>query len=138
MTHYNKQREKSNIKIKSDVDDSLNMEEFPEFKLSKNMIKNIQKLLDDTVQIPEEMYDFVKVLDKSAESGKYPANNWLEPNGMSCEPRAMYASMFRHLAEANCGSIEDKDSGLHPLLHLATGALMMYTRWKKGIDYKKD
>ena len=86
------------------------------------------------VQIPPEMMHFIDVLYHSANIGKYPANNWLEKDGMSCEHKKMYASMFRHLAEANCGSKKDKDSGLHPLLHLATRALMTYTRYKKGLD----
>lgn len=86
-----------------------------------------------SLDIPEEMLDFVLVLIHSARIGKYPPNNWLQPNGMGCDTRSMYASIFRHVSEAYCGLTVDRDSGLDPRLHAAARLLMDYTRDKRGL-----
>jgi hypothetical protein len=91
---------------------------------------------DEELEIPSEMYDFFMVLRGGAR--KYGANNWLEVDGNCSDHKSMHASMFRHLAESSAGITRDKDSGLHPLLHLASRALMLYTRQKKGLKHKLD
>ncbi len=88
------------------------------------------------LDVPAEMMDFIKVMEKGAE--KYEANNWLLPNGHCASHRDMHASMFRHLADSHAGNRTDADSGLDPLLHLAARALMVYTRYKKGIYHSDD
>ena len=81
------------------------------------------------------MFDFVNVMIHGAE--KYEPNNWLKPDGMCSSHKDMHASMFRHAAESYCHLREDHDSGLDPLLHLATRALMMYTRQQRNLSEGK-
>lgn len=83
-----------------------------------------------------EMMDFVHILEMGAE--KYEAHGWLMPDGACTSHKEMFSSMFRHLAEANCGITQDHESRLDPLLHLATRALMMYTRRQRSIQNSKD
>lgn len=93
-----------------------------------------RKKENTSVEVPSEMYEFINVLYHSANSGKYGANSWLEPDGKNSDHKSMHASMFRHLAESSSNNRKDKDSGLDPLLHLACRALMLYTRIKKGLN----
>lgn len=92
----------------------------------------------DNLEIPIEMYDFAKVLARSASSGKYPPNNWLQYDGKKCDHKSMHDSMFHHLAESYSGVTKDRESGLHPLLHLACRALMMYTRYENQLVHPLD
>lgn len=87
-------------------------------------------------KFPKELNDFYLVVEDGAK--KYGMNNWLAPNGLKTSHKDMHASMFRHLAESSAGIRKDKESGLDPLLHLATRALMMYTRIKRDIRNKDD
>ena len=80
--------------------------------------------------------DVLLVLEHGAK--KYAKDNWLEPDGHRSSHKEMHDSMFHHLAESFSGVKEDKDTGLHPLLHLATRALMSYTRYRRGIIHPKD
>lgn len=88
------------------------------------------------VEIPEEMLDFLKVLEMGAK--KYDNLNWLEPNGQKSSFKDMHASMFRHLANSQAGVRLDHESGLDHLLHLTTRALMMYVRLKRGIVHDSE
>lgn len=88
---------------------------------------------DNGVDVPAEMFDFIDVMVYSARTGKYPANNWLKPDGINSDYKSMHASMFRHAAESSCGNRKDDQTGLDPLLHLACRALMMHTRLKRGL-----
>ena len=90
------------------------------------------------VNIPVEMFDFIKVLQQATTSGKYPENNWLEPEGIGTNKKHMHSAMFRHLAESYSGSQVDKESGLHPLLHLACRAMMSYCRQTNNIINSQD
>ncbi len=90
-------------------------------------------IMQEHVEIPTEMFEFINVLYHSANTGKYEPNNWLKPDGQNSDHKSMCASMFRHLAAATEGKDKDTDSGLHPLLHLASRALMLYTRKKRGL-----
>lgn len=83
-----------------------------------------------------EFVDYLEVVAFGAK--KYDNKNWLEPDGQKSSFKDMHASMFRHLAESMAGHRADKETGLDPLLHLATRALMMYTRLKRGIRHKED
>lgn len=83
-----------------------------------------------------EMSDYQKVLKYGAK--KYAHLNWLEPDGNKSSFKEMHDSMFHHLAESFANVREDKESGLDPLLHLATRALMMYTRLQRNIKHSKD
>ncbi len=93
-----------------------------------------QQAWDANVEIPPEMFDFINVMTTSARSGKYEPNNWLRKDGaINSDSRSMHASMFRHVAESQCGHRYDKETNLDPLLHLATRALMLYVRIKRGL-----
>ena len=82
-------------------------------------------------KLPIDFLDIVSVIENGAL--KYGSGSYLDTNNESMEHTANHASMSRHLAEAYCGIMHDKQSGLHPLLHLACRALMRYSRIKRGI-----
>lgn len=82
--------------------------------------------------LPMEWYALNLVLADGAQ--KHGEGTWLDPTNPSLQHKANHASMSRHLAEAYCGITEDRDSGLHPLLHLACRALMEYTRHVRQIN----
>ena len=88
------------------------------------------------IQVPAEMYHFIRVMIKGAE--KYEADNWLNADGHHSSHKDMHASMFRHLADSHANNRIDADSGLDPLLHLATRALMCYTRINREIKHPND
>jgi len=87
-----------------------------------------------------EFYDFLTVVEFGARKHDKPGGdaNWASPNGSKSSHKDMHASMFRHLAESSSGVREDKETGIDPLLHLATRALMMYTRIKRGLIHEED
>lgn len=103
-----------------------------------NKDEQLEKNEQVDIDIPPEMFDFIKVLKQSAASGKYPANNWLLANGTNADKKSNTASMFRHLAEHHNGHLSDSHSGLNPLLHLACRALMAYTRIQRGLKHPND
>lgn len=91
--------------------------------------------------IPIELFDFLKVIEAGAK--KYALNNWLKPDGGSCDEKTMHDKMFHHLARSFwAGEVQhtvlDAESGLDHLLHLACRALMLYTRRKRGIIHSVD
>lgn len=76
------------------------------------------------ITVPDEMMHFIKVLLHGNDKG-YDADGWL--HGVKFDHDRNSNSMFHHLSESYVGQIADKESGLHPLLHLACRALMEYT-----------
>ena len=88
------------------------------------------------LEIPREFLHVMKVVGMGAK--KYSPEGWLETDGAGTSHKEMHASMFRHLADSSAGIKADHESGLHPLLHLATRALMLYTRQERGIINSKD
>lgn len=87
------------------------------------------------IEIPIEFEDYKKVIEYGAK--KYAANNWLEQNGQKSSDKDMFASMLRHLASATKAEL-DPETGLDHLLHLATRALMVYTRRQRGLVHWDD
>ncbi len=88
---------------------------------------------NEELHIPEEFEHFRKVLDMGAV--KYGANSWLK--GQHFDVHRNHRSMSHHLLESYREVREDAESGLDPLLHLATRALMEYTLRARGlIDVK--
>lgn len=85
-------------------------------------------------QLPEEFNDVSLILDMGAK--KYGEDSWLK--GLHFDHKSNHASMARHIAEAYCHQTEDHESGYHPLLHLASRALMEYTLWKRGSNLQLD
>lgn len=83
-----------------------------------------------SIEIPKEMYHFVKVLEEGAK--KYGENSWMK--GEHFNHRDNHASMSRHLAEGYMGQVRDKETGLHPYLHLACRALMEYTLYIQAVE----
>lgn len=79
--------------------------------------------------IPDEFKDILKVLDMGAV--KYGANSWLKGNHFDIHKN--HRSMSHHLLESYREIREDHESGLDPLLHLATRALMEYTLRSRGL-----
>lgn len=79
-----------------------------------------------TFTLVPELFDFLKVMDYGAT--KYAADNWLAAEAVGMDNRSCHASMFRHVAESYCGQRADHESGLHPLYHAATRALMKATK----------
>jgi hypothetical protein len=90
----------------------------------------------EAIEYPPELNDWMAVMEFGAK--KHGANNWLEKNGSKSSHNDMHASMSRHLEESWEGGLHDKDTGLHPLLHLASRALMMYVRNKRNIVHHDD
>lgn len=75
--------------------------------------------------LPVEFLDVEKVFQSVIDDGKYKAHDW--EYGVKFDAMKNYDSMFHHLCEARAGQVRDSETGLHPLLHLATRALMAYT-----------
>lgn len=87
------------------------------------------------VEVPEEMFDFIKILIHSAKSGKYEPNNWLKSEGaINSDKKSQYGSIFRHVSDGYVGVKVDKDSGYDPRLHAACRLLMSYTRDIRGLE----
>lgn len=86
--------------------------------------------------IRPEFFDVFKIISMGA--GKYKLNNWLTPDGARTSEKEMHDSMFHHLAQSFSNGDADKESGEDHLLHLATRALMLYTRRQNGIRNSKD
>lgn len=84
----------------------------------------------------DDFLDFMGVILMGAD--KYEPNGWLKPDGSKTSLTDMHASMFRHLAASSAGQRIDKESQLDHLLHLATRALMLYTRIKHDIIHPYD
>lgn len=101
----------------------------------KSMVADLRKG-EKTLLLPKELFDFIEVLRFGA--NKYGSMNWLEPNGVKSDRKQMLDSAFHHLADAWAGKKKDNDSGLHPLLHLASRAMMLYTREMRGLVHEKD
>ena len=82
--------------------------------------------------IPKEFFDIALVIEMGAR--KHGADTWLDKDNPSLDRKANHSSMCRHLAEVYGQVTEDEESGLHPALHLACRALMLYARYRRGID----
>ena len=80
-------------------------------------------------EYPAEFLDVFKVLEFGISKG-YAADGWLK--GEKFDHKSNHASMCRHLAEHYVGKLEDDESKLNPLLHLACRALMAYTIQQRG------
>ena len=142
MGHYDQFR-----KYRSDMSDSENSHvdvtySEPEAVFHKSrryitLYKHVHEIAP-TVTIPQELLDFLQVLQDSANAGKYPADNWLDEDGRGCGHKEMHASMFRHLANSCAGNRLDNDSGRDHLLHLAARAMMLYVRLSKGFEHPTD
>lgn len=92
---------------------------------------------DDMYNYSEpEFFDYLKV--NMFGGKKHGKDNWLQPNGTKSSHKDMYASIFRHVAEAYSGKTADDESGLHPVLHAVSRLLMVYTRYKRGLVHDDD
>lgn len=161
MGHYDKQREAvQNVKkrIAMDKEGSVTIEETDDFYQDKEatskptseeigrqldkFVEDLQLARRDLTKTPRhtlwvsEFDDFYRVLEMGAE--KHGSFNWLDPNGSKSSHKDMCDSMFHHLAEAYTGKLEDDESGMNPLLHLISRAMMLYTRQKRGLVHSGD
>jgi hypothetical protein len=84
--------------------------------------------MTEELHIPEEFTHTLKVLENGAV--KYGPNSWL--NGTHFDVHKNHKSMSHHLLESYRELRKDPESGLDPLLHLATRALMEYTLRARG------
>lgn len=82
----------------------------------EDVVAKLKTLHGEGIRTPVEMFEFLNVLEFGAK--KYPANNWLEADGIRSDHMSMHDSMFHHLAESLIGITKDIESGLHPLAHL--------------------
>lgn len=92
-------------------------------------------------EVPEEFMDVALVIEAGRK--KYPNEadgipNWLHDDGKTMAIKTNADHMFHHLADFREGHTADRDSGLHPTLHLACRALMAYTRYKRGLRNELD
>lgn len=109
-------------------EDSFNLEAF---EADIKALEKTSQSLNPTV--PPEFGHVLKVLQAGIAKG-YEPNGWLnDRNSPRMSHKENHDSMFHHLAESFNGTTKDGDSGLHPLLHLATRALMGYTRYMRNI-----
>jgi hypothetical protein len=85
-----------------------------------------------TEYIPSSFYKYVdQVMQFGAK--KHGDHNWVNPNGTAVQHTSNCNSMFHHLSDSYAGVEKDHESGLHPAAHLATRALMLLHRLKKGL-----
>lgn len=88
-----------------------------------------------TITVPPEMFDFLDILQHSANTGKYEPDNWLKKDGIGCQHKKQYESINRHIAYCSVGKdFIDSDSGMDHRLHAAVRLLMDYTRDKRGLN----
>ena len=96
-----------------------------------------QQILD---MLEEVLEDTMKVFDfgnqKHPDSGDTP--NFLTPEGNKCSSEVRGNSCLHHAASVRCGEQEDKESGLHPALHLIASAAIVYIRQKRNIIHSDD
>lgn len=112
-------------------------DKFMEKQLRLAEVAHIEmKKIISPLLIPSEMDNWKDILESGA--AKHGANNWLDKDGNKSSHKDMHDSMFHHLAESFVGNTKDKDSGFHPLLHLATRALMCYTRQMRNLVHSDD
>lgn len=118
--------------IEEDKDDDVNV--------SALLLRSLEEESVDMDLMSPEFYDFLQVLEYGAlKHGQVgDVANWESVNGAKSSHKDMHASMFRHLAESSAHMREDHESGLDPLLHLASRALMMYTRIQRGLIHEED
>jgi hypothetical protein len=99
----------------------------PEFE---KILKYLVKLEESYPGILKlELFEFLKVVENGAK--KYALNNWLDPKGQSVGHKDMHDKMFHHLSRSFTNETrQDEESKEDHLLHLATRAMMLYTRIK--------
>ena len=111
-------------------------------KLSEQAVLSINKILDIEEEFPGlvqvEMLDHFQPLIDSARVGKYPLNNWLEPNGRKCEAKVNLKSIQNHVDQEHEGIDRDIESGLPPRLHASCRLMMKHVRNKRGIVHEND
>ena len=86
-----------------------------------------------------EMFAFALLeLERITDNGgqKHGYGSWKDKDNPSLQHVANCNSMFHHLADSFADIKEDKDSGLHPCLHLAWRALAMYEREVRGYNHE--
>lgn len=106
--------------------------------LAIEKIISIEKEFPGLVQA--RFLDHLDPLVDSARKGKYPLNNWLEPDGLKCDRMTNYNSIKNHFNEGFSGGpfAKDADSGRNPELHAACRLMMSHTRTSKGIIHELD
>lgn len=80
--------------------------------------------------------EFLEYITEVMEFGakKHGDNNWTQEDGKKSSHEQMHNSMFHHLADSYADYREDAETGLDPLQHLATRALMSLWRKKRGFE----
>ena len=96
---------------------------------------------DKIIQMLEEvMKDAMQVFDfgakKHPDSGDTP--NFLTPEGNKCSLEVRGNSCLHHSSDVRAGKTQDKESGLHPALHLIASAAILYIRHKRNIVHPDD
>ena len=110
--------------------------ENPEAVLAIEKIIRLETEFPGIIKV--RMLDHLEVLADSARKGKYPLNNWLEPNGRGCDNKSNHASICRHIADEMAGSGIDQDSGRPSRLHASCRLMMKHTRESEGLYHPDD
>jgi len=155
MSHYDKQREAQLLAEQSLDELVAQSEDLKMYEIRNLSIADYECYINGVYQPtivdtyidtkdPDDLYnymepeflDFLKVLKMGAK--KHGNANWLNVDGKKSSHKDMHASMFRHLAQSFANQRLDAESGLDHLLHLASRALMAYTRSKRGLIHPED
>lgn len=110
--------------------------------LSTDAVALINKIVAIEFEFPglvkAEFLDFLDVFADSARVGKYPLNNWLEPNGRKADKVNNYSSIGRHIEQEKAGIKADHDSGRPPKLHAIARLSMDHVRDSRGVIHPLD
>ena len=125
MSHYEEQYEKAATESKGYAKKFHNA-----LKARQQIIDALSEVLQDTMQV----FDFGA--KKHPDSGDTP--NFLTPEGNKCSLEVRGNSCLHHSSDVRSGKKRDKESGLHPALHLISSAAILYIRQKRNIIHPDD
>jgi len=100
-------------------------------------LKRCTNMFIEEIIIPEEFEHFTKVLYRAAQ-GKYEPNNWLQVSGINADRKSAFASVHRHVAQAQFGKHIDNETGLPHILHAIARLQMIHVRNVRGIVHPED
>lgn len=94
-------------------------------------------MFNEEIIIPNEFEHFTQVLYRAAQ-GKYEPNNWMKTDGINAGRKSAFASVHRHVAQAQFGQRIDGETGLPHILHAIARLQMIHVRQVRGIIHPED
>lgn len=94
-------------------------------------------MFNEEILIPNEFEHFTQVLYRAAQ-GKYEPNNWMKTDGINAGRKSAFASVHRHVAQAQFGQRIDDETGLPHILHAIARLQMIHVRQVRGIIHPED